>query len=252
MNAEELRERALGELDVDPEAAVETAREAVEQDASDESFYVLGLALSEAGLLGEALEAFHEALALNDSHVDAWTALGRCLFDHWDFREARVTLMTALRMDPMQPEALYYRACLRERRGDQEGAARDYAAATHLDPVHFPLPSAISEADIRELWENMELPETLWALRKQVALQVVEVPEQELAVHYEPTPRPLDILCHLWCTPIGARKAKKAWSHFPPLLQIYRCNLRRLTPPRLKEELREAVIHQLESYLESN
>ena len=137
---DDLVDAALDVLADDPELAVSLARRAVDRRPGAHARYVLGVALIETGELAEGLEALQETVTEDPHHVDAWVAIAGGLFDALQFESAAGAVAAALRLDPLQPDALYLRACLRERKGDRDGAARAYQAAALADPDGFPVP----------------------------------------------------------------------------------------------------------------
>lgn len=249
--ASELRDAALDMLMDDPDEAVRLAREALSLEPEVESHYVLGVALSEAGEPEAALSSLRSALELDDAHANAWAALGRCLFDRCDFDEARLALLTALRLDPLQPEALYYRACLRERRGDNDGAARDYAAANQVAPEEFPVPVPLRESTIRETVERIDLPPSLRRYLSQVPIVVEDVPDEEVLRLYDPPLRPTELLGCFQGPPLADRDLSTPWASIPPAIYLFRCNLQRIAvmPGALAEELRLTLLHELGHFL---
>ena len=250
---DELREQALEALETDPRRAVTLAREALNRKPDAEGFFVCGLALCDAGECAEGVEALQMAVQLDADHVEAWVALGRELFDTYDFEEARMALLTALRLDPHHPEALYFRACLRERRGDHDGAARDYQAAALVAPDDFPVPQPLTDETIEEITDEViaMLHPSLQRYLANVHILVEEVPAVELLEEFDPPARPTEVVGYFAGHSLGERSTADAWSSLPATIVLFRRNLMRLAHEReeLREELRITLLHEIGHFL---
>ncbi len=252
-SVEDLREQALDLLEDDPAQSLALAREALTRQPDAESFYVCGLALCEGEDTDEGLEALRMAVKLDESHTDAWVALGRELFGSCEFEEARTALITALRLDPHQPEALYYRACLRERREDYDGAARDYQAAALVDPDTFPCPTPLEDETVERLAEEVIglLHPSLQRYLENVAILVDEVPSIELLRQFDPPARPGEVLGCFAGHSLLDRSTDDPWSSLPATIVLFRRNLMRMahSPDELAEELRITLLHEIGHFL---
>ncbi len=248
-----LRDAALDALESDPEASVRLAREALERQADADGHFVLGISLCESGETDEGLEALRTAVELEDDHVDAWVALGRELFDICAFEEARVALAAALRVDPSHPEARYYRACGRERRGDLDGAARDYQAAALIAPEDYPLPVPLDDATIEQIADEVvaELHPSLQRYLRDVHMLIDEVPSEDLLLEFDPAARPTDLLACFAGRALTERPTDDPWSALPATIVLFRRNLSRIAadPDTLREELRITLLHEIGHYL---
>ena len=142
---EDLRDAAWAAIETDPERAVALAEQVLRRQPDPDAHYLHGVALMESGETAAGLEALERAVDGDPAHVGAWAALGRGLFDECSWEDARIALSNALRLDPHYAEALYCRACLRERRGDHDGAARDYAAAAAEAPDDYQMPIPLDD-----------------------------------------------------------------------------------------------------------
>ncbi|MFZ5477808.1 MAG: metallopeptidase family protein [Myxococcota bacterium] len=252
-SVEQLREDALSALEEDPSRAVQLAREALNRQPDAESFYVCGVALCESGELEEGLEALRMAVQLDGEHVDAWVALGRELFDGCEFEDARGALLAALRLDPHHPEALYYRACLRERRGDLAGAARDYQAAALVAPEDFPVPIPLDDETVEKLADEViaAMHPSLQRYLENVHILVDEVPQAELLEQFDPPARPTEVLGCFAGHSLGERSTTDPWSSLPATIVLFRRNLSRIAHDReeLLDELRITLLHEIGHFL---
>jgi predicted Zn-dependent protease with MMP-like domain len=252
-SVQELRDQAFELLDEDPDRAVALAREALRRQTDAESHYVLGVALCEAGASDEGIEQLQAAVRLEDEHVDAWVALAREQFDVCMFDEARVSVTAALRFDPLHPDALYQRACLRERRGDHDGAARDYQAAALSAPDEYPLPVPLDDAQIETVADEVvaQLHPSLQRYLQDVHILVDEVPPVDLLQQFDPPARPTEILGCFTGHSLGERATADAWSALPATIVLFRRNLSRIASDadELREELRVTLLHEIGHYL---
>ncbi len=250
---EELREDALGLLEEDPGKALSLAREALGRQPDAESFYVCGLALCETEEVEEGIDALRMAVKLDAEHVDAWVALGRELFDACEFEEAQGVLLTALRLDPHHPEALYYRACLRERRDDHDGAARDYQAAALVDPTAFPKPVPLDDETIERIAEEVVglLHPSLQKYLEDVHIYIDEVPSAELLGQFDPPGRPGEVLGCFTGHALAERSSDDPWSALPATIVLFRRNLMRIAHDEetLHDELRVTLLHEIGHFL---
>ncbi|MDP2313010.1 MAG: metallopeptidase family protein [Pseudomonadota bacterium] len=249
----ELREQALGLLDEDPRRALLLAREALSRQPDAESFYVCGLTLCESDEGEEGMAALRMAVQLDDEHVDAWVALGHELFDACEFEEARGILLNALRLDPHHPEALYYRACLRERRDDHDGAARDYQAAALVDPEGFPAPLPLTDETIDALADDVIglLHPSLQRYLENVPILLDEVPSVELLRQFDPPARPGEVLGCFAGHALTERSSDDPWSTLPATILLFRRNLMRVAHDEetLLDELRITLLHEIGHFL---
>jgi predicted Zn-dependent protease with MMP-like domain len=250
---EELVDAALDVLADDPELAVSLARRALARSPGARARYVLGVALIESGELEEGLEALQDTVTEDPNHVDAWVAIAGGLFDALQFESAAGAVAAALRLDPLQPDALYLRACLRERRGDRDGAARAYQAAALADPDTFPVPVPLGEEEVELLVESVleTLHPSLRRYLADVAILLEEVPPREVLAEVEPPASPTELLGCFSGNALTERAGNDAWSALPASIHLYRCNLARLAHDRdhLHEELRITVLHEIGHFL---
>lgn len=252
-SVEELREAAWTALGEDPERAVRLARDALALQEDGEGHYLCALALLEAGDDDTGLDELEAAISADPSHIDAWAALGRTLFDRLDWEEARNALATALRLDPHHPEALYYRACLRERRGDHDGAARDYLAAAAEAPDDYPAPVPLPDEEIARVTDEViaQLHPSLQRYLADVPILVDEVPDEETLGEFDPPMGPAELVACFTGPSLVERSTLEPWSVLPATIVLYRRNLSRLAVdhPGMVEELRITLLHEIGHFL---
>jgi tetratricopeptide (TPR) repeat protein len=116
-----------------PQEAAEEFRRAIEIKASDPSLYMfLGIALTDAGRLGEAVDAHKKAVDLDPHHAMALTELGRLHAMKADFNAARDYLERAVRAQPTLLEAHELLSYVYEDTGKMEAAQRERQIAEEL------------------------------------------------------------------------------------------------------------------------
>lgn len=250
---EDLKDEALAVLFEDPDRAVALARDALRRRPDADGFYVCGIALCEAGDVEEGMSALRMAMELDPGHVDAISALAREEFDACEFDEACALVSELLRTDPLHADGHYLRACLRERRGDESGAARDYQAAALAAPGDFPLPVPLSDDAIEAIAEEVlsSLHPSLRRYLENVPILVEEVPPVDVLLELDPPGRPADLLGCFSGHSLLDRSSADPWSALPATITLYRRNLERLAGDReeLLEELRVTLLHEIGHFL---
>ncbi len=220
-----------------------------------EAHFLLGEALRDQGRLDEAEGAFRSVILSFDGPVaaDAWAALSTVLLQELRWEECRKASNRALREAPDNPEAAWVRGVLRERRGDNHGAMRDFSRAWRIDPVSFPMPLALSDALVDSVVSEclLELHPTLRNYLSNVPVLLEEFPSEALLRQYEPPIGPTQILGYFSGTSIAERSLDTPWSSLPAAIVIFRTNLQRFSRDRteLVEELRITLFHEVGHFL---
>jgi len=250
-------EQIRGEIEValdrsDAERALALAREGLALRPDAEGWYLLGVALEANVELESAVAALEEAVKLDPSHADAHVALAEMASNALDFDAATEHVLDALRADPGHPDALHLRACLRERRGDHDGAARDFAAAALIDPDRFPVPPALDDDTIEAVTEEVlrSLHPSLRAYLANVPIIVDEQPSDEVLLDL-PGAHPFELLGCFSGRALAESPGHDPWSVLPPTICLYRQNLQRFAHDReeLVAELRVTLLHEIGHYL---
>ena len=210
-------------------------------------------ALRDLGDLPEAEDWYREVVRHTPQHSASWSGLGAVLFDQLRFEEARVALLRAIREDDGNPEAFYWRAMIRERRGDLRGARRDYRRARNLDPLRFPMPLVLTDAMVEAVVTEtlLALHPTIRAYLAQVAILLEEVPDIETCSQYDPPAPPGEVLGYFSGMSLMDRSIENPWSNLPSAIVLFRRNLERIAwdHDRLLEELRITVFHEVGHFL---
>ncbi|WP_204102039.1 MULTISPECIES: tetratricopeptide repeat protein [Spirulina sp. CCY15215] len=136
-----------GSMRGDAHAAPTTSRESIEASA----YFELGRTLEQQnGILGEAVEAYRQAIAIDPTFAHAYNALGRIMFRSfiYDDEMAIKALDTALQLDPDLVWAHYNRGYALTWRGNAEEGFREFRRVidyhTGLDNVGSPYKDAIA------------------------------------------------------------------------------------------------------------
>lgn len=232
--------------------AVKLARESVDRQPDGEGWYLLGLALEAAGDWEAGQRALVEAVSADPDHADAHAALAEAYAGMTDYEGAAEHVSDALRADPGHPDALYLRGCLRERRGDADGAARDFVAASLVDPQRYPRPQPLDDDTIESVTEAVlrSLHPSLRAYLANVPILVEEQPSDELLSEM-PEAHPFELLGCFSGRALAETGHGDAWSALPPTITLYRQNLQRFAHDReeLVAELRITLLHEIGHYL---
>ena len=256
--------RALDELRAAIESALEEgdqqraladARESLRRSPDGEGHYLLGRALEVAGEPHQAEDAYLDAVAIDPDHADAHLALADARVQQMDLDDAHKHVTFALRSDPMHAGALHFRGCLRELRGYDEGAQRDFASAAVLDPLNFPLPTPLDDLTVDQVVKQVldSLHPTLQNYLANVAIIVDEMPGPEVLDEI-PHAHPFELLGSFSGPSLAESDGLQpatAWSAIPPTISIYRRNLQRFAdgPDHLVEELRITLLHEIGHFL---
>lgn len=238
----------------DPEAAMESCREALElQPRHADALFLLGEGYRELGAYDEALESYRRAVLSDPHHGEAWTALGSVHLLLVQIEEARRALHRAIREDPENPEAWYARALVRERTSDFSGADRDLARAARLDPAGYPFPVPLEDAELEAAVDEVlgSLHPSLQEYLANVAILVEEIPSEEILRQYDPPVSPGELLGYFSGSSMLERSVEDPWSHLPSAIILFRRGLQRYaqTHEQLIEELSTTIYHEIGHFL---
>lgn len=217
------------------------------------ALFILADALRHLGDLEGAVDRYHQVTQLEPHHGLSWSGQAFCLFDMLQLDRAHAAALRAIRDDPANPEAYTVRGMLRERRGDYDGARRDFLRAGRLDPEGWPMPLELSdgmvEAVVRDAIESMH--PTVRSYLAQVPILLEEVPSEALCLEFDPPAPPGEILGVFSGPSLAERSMDDPWSQLPPTIVLFRRNLARVAhdPERCVEELRVTVFHEVGHFL---
>ncbi len=99
-----------------------------------EGWYNLGIALTEAGKLDEAEEAYDEALAIDNQVFEIWFNKGNVLYELGDFKKAKECYEKALELDTDDAEAWNNLGNTYSRLTEGQKAIEAYTKAVALRP----------------------------------------------------------------------------------------------------------------------
>lgn len=238
----------------DPEHALAICTAVLEQDPGHPGAHFLAAdALRDLRESEEAAAHYRAVLRANPTHSASLSGLASVLYDQLRFEESRSIVLRAIRADPNQPEGYYCRALLRERRGDEAGAARDYRRAYRLDPDGFappiPMDDALVEATVAQALRAVH--PSIRAYLENVAFILEELPTPEICRSFEPMVSSAELLGYFSGTSLTERATDSPFVNLPATIVLYRRNLERLATDRdrLIEEIRVTVLHEVGHFL---
>lgn len=215
--------------------------------------FLLGDALRDQGRLDEAEGIYRAVVLASPDDADAWAALSSALLFQLRWAEAAKTASRALREHPGHPEASYIRGVLRERRGDYQGAQRDYLRAWHANPEIWRLPVPLDDETVEAVVvETLEaLHPTLREYLRDIPILLEEFPSDEVLRHYDPPAYPTELLGYFSGHSLMERSLDDPWSGVPGAIVLFRRNLQRYARDRehLLEELRITLFHEVGHFL---
>ncbi|MEZ4323159.1 MAG: metallopeptidase family protein [Myxococcota bacterium] len=238
----------------DPGASLQLCQQILQRTPDHAGARFLGAeSLRDLGDLDGAEDWYRDVIRYTPDHSSSWSGLGAVLFDQLRFEDARIATLRAIREDDGNPEAFYWRAMLRERRGDIRGARRDFRRARNLDPVRFPMPVPLDDSTVEAVVTEalLALHPTIRAYLAQVAILLEDVPDIDLCLQYDPPAPPGEILGYFSGMSLMDRSIENPWSNLPSAIVLFRRNLERIAwdRTRLLEELRITVFHEVGHFL---
>jgi len=174
---------------------------------------------------------------------------GQILFELGRFAEARRSLEIASTIDPESGHALYHLALVLERLGAESEAADAFARANALDPVHYPLPVEIGEAEFRKVAADAldNLPRSIREYVEGVPILVDDYPSGDLLSQENISPQILGLY-------IGVPSTEAEITGQPEDLTrviLFKKNLEKVCrdPSELIEQIQVTVRHEVGHHL---
>jgi predicted Zn-dependent protease with MMP-like domain len=174
---------------------------------------------------------------------------GQILFELGRFEDARRSLEIAVALDPESGHALYHLALVLERLGAEADSAEAFSRANALDPVQYPLPVEIDEADFRNAAADAldNLPRSIREYVAEVPILVEDYPSSDLLGEENISPQILGLY-------IGIPRTEAEITHQPEDLTrviLFKKNLEKVCRDRseLIEQIQVTVRHEVGHHL---
>jgi predicted Zn-dependent protease with MMP-like domain len=214
---------------------------------------ILAEAWRDQGDHDQAEACYLRVLAIDNRNPTVWASLGHLQFHEFRFDEARSSAQRGIRLDPTSPESYWTRGLVRERLGDEDGAARDFHRAHRFDPLRYPLPVVLDDATIEAVVEETlhTLHPVVRAYLRKVAILVEEFPDEGLCRGFQPAAWPDELLGYFSGPSLLDREVGLPWSNLPTAIVLFRKNLERIASDRQRvvDELRITVFHEVGHFL---
>lgn len=236
----------------DFERALSLASEGVRKHPEDPDLHALyGQALWGLGDLGDAREAYEQAVRLEPQAAEIWADLARLRYELSDFEAAKQAAERSLKLEE-SPDVLDLLCLLAEREDDFERADA-YARRAHaLDRDGFLLPFRVSEDEFRQAVRDAldEVPERFQeALQNEVAILVEPVPSVDI-LNLESPPLDPQLLGLYVGVPLPERSDTSTRSELPDRIYLFQRNLEHEACDRVElvEQIRITLFHEVGHY----
>lgn len=257
---EQILDRAEDALDQgEPERAIEICQEVLSETPDHPgALFLTAEATHDLGDYPAAEALYRRCTQIAPDHPLSWSGLAQALFDQLRFEESSKTTHRALRVLDTNAEAYWVRALLRERRGDDRGAARDYRRAWRLDPERYPAPHALTDAMVESIVTEalIALPAEIRGWLQQVPILLDEQPSDAYCRAFDPPRSPAEVLFGLFEGPdltqgMSGATAGEQLEAGLVTITLFRKNLQRLAwdRQRLLDEVRVTLLHEIGHYL---
>lgn len=174
---------------------------------------------------------------------------GQILFELGRFADARRSLEIAVAIDPESGHALYHLALVLERLGADSESADAFSRANALDPVHYPLPTEIDEAEFQSAAASAldNLPRSIREYVADVPILVEDYPSLELLSEENISPQILGLY-------VGIPRTEAEVTHQPEDITrvvLFKKNLEKVCRDQseLIEQIQVTVRHEVGHHL---
>ncbi len=240
--------------DGDPESAGLEAEEMMEEtEEHPEVRFLLGAALLESGIPGEALEHLQACEGLVEDPVVHRFYLASALYENLRVEEAEEVFRRVITEEPDAAPPLYGLAQCLEFLGNLDESEKLYERAHEIDPEGFPLPIRMKrEAFERVVTEAAQhLPEDIRKHLESIAIVVEDLPSREILVSESDEEPITPSVLGLFVGPNLKERSVFTPVVMPATIFIYQRNLERFCPTReeLLQEIRLTLFHEVGHYL---
>ena len=183
-DVEKAEAAANGQQAASVEQMIPDVEERLRRDPdNDQGWFNLGLLYRESRRFADAERAFRRAAELRPQNADYAGYLGETLLLRNGANpppEAERLFRRALELQPGNPQARYYLATLRDRRGDHRGAIGELAALLREAPADAPWEPQVREAALAIARENgIDIAAQLPQPRRSTASAAIPGPSRE-------------------------------------------------------------------------
>lgn len=238
----------------DPETAgLEAEAMMDESDGHAEVRFLLGAALLESGVSGDALDHLRTCEGQVEDPVFHQFYLGSALFENLYAEEAQAIFREVIRAEPQYAPPRHVLAQCLEFQGEYEEAEKQYDRANQLDQEGYPLPVRMKRNSFGKVVEEAaeHLPPDLQSHLQRIPVVIEDLPSLEI-LRAEGGDDPITpVVLGLYVGPSLRERSVYESVSTPPTIFIYQRNLERICQTRdeLINEIRLTLYHELGHYL---
>lgn len=238
----------------DPETAgLEAEAMMDDSDSHPEVRFLLGAALLESGVPGDALDHLRACEGLVEDPVFHQFYLGSALFENLYVDEAEAVFREVIRSEPQYAPPRYGLAQCLEFQGEFEDAEKQYELANRLDQEGYPMPVRMKRTAFHRVVEEAaeHLPPDLRNHLRRIPVVIEDLPSLDI-LRSEGGDDPITpVVLGLFVGPSLRERSVYESVTMPPTIFLYQRNLERICQTReeLINEIRLTLYHELGHYL---
>jgi len=238
----------------DPETAgLEAEAMMDESDGNPEVRFLLGAALLESGVTGDALDHLRTCEGQVEDPVFHQFYFASALFENLHVDEALAVFREVIRAEPQFAPPRHGLAQCLEFQGEYEQAEKQYERAYQLDQEGYPLPVRMKRSSFHDVVEEAaeHLPPDLRVHLQRISVVIEDLPSLEI-LRTEGGDDPITpVVLGLYVGPSLRDRSVYEPVTTPPAIFLYQRNLERICQTReeLINEIRLTLYHELGHYL---